>query len=292
MAEEALPAGFSGSSTRTGDAVPMPPNRILTTILAGGIAIVAASTGYVIAQFTSVSGHYASQYQPAANGYTGHTPSPSREASGATPAASSAPSSPMAPSAAMPSSSPAGSDRGSTFDDPSLAHFIAQRAGTGLAGKAPQNIPLSQVKALSEQEPAGASIDTRTDTITFHTTAVSLTVVAITPGKPDMTFTIAGLTDPAIIVPQGAQVTVRFINNDTDEAHGWLITGSGPPFGLGQPTAPAIAGAFAGVIGDPTAAGDGANTITFTSGGAGSYDYICPMPGHAQMGMHGSFTVR
>jgi plastocyanin len=107
-----------------------------------------------------------------------------------------------------------------------------------------------------------------------------------------MTFTVAGLTDPAIIVPRGAQVTVRFINNDTDEAHGWLITDSKPPFEFGQPSAPAIPGAYAGVIGDPTAAGDGANTITFTASGTGSYQYICPMPGHAQMGMHGSFAVR
>lgn len=292
MTDEALPAGFSGSSTRTGDAVPMPPNRILTTVLAGGIAIGAASTGYVIAQFTSASGHYASQYQPAANGYPGQTASPSQRASGASPAAPSAPSSPMAPSAAMPSPSLAGPGSDSAFDDPSLARFIAQKAGTGLAGKAPQNVPLSQVKALSAQVPAGASIDPRTDTITFHTTSASFTVVAIAPGKPDMTFTIAGLTDPAIIVAQGAQVTVRFINNDTDEAHGWLITGSEPPFGFGQPDRPAITGAFTGVIGDPTAAGDGANTITFTAGGTGSYQYICPMPGHAQMGMHGSFTVR
>jgi plastocyanin len=107
-----------------------------------------------------------------------------------------------------------------------------------------------------------------------------------------MTFTVAGLTNPAIIVPRGARVTVRFINNDTDEAHGWLITGSKPPFGFGQPATPAFAGAFSGVIGNPTAAGDGANTITFTASDAGSYDYICPMPGHAQMGMHGSFTIR
>jgi rusticyanin len=292
MAEGPLPASFSGSSTRAGDAVPMPPNRILTTVLAGGIAIGAASTGYVIAQFTSVSGHYASQYQPAANGYTGHTASPSQGAHSASPAAPSAPSSPMAPSATMPSSSPAGSGSGGTFDDPSLAQFIAQKAGTGLAGKAPQNVPLNQVKALSEQEPAGASIDTQADTITFHTTTASFTVVAIAPGKPDMTFTIAGLANPAIIVPRGAQVTVRFINNDTDEAHGWLITGSEPPFGFGQPAAPAIAGAYAGVIGDPTAVGDGTNTITFTASDTGSYQYICPMPGHAQMGMYGSFTVR
>jgi rusticyanin len=198
----------------------------------------------------------------------------------------------MAPSAAMPSSSPAGPGSGSSLDDPSLAQFIAQKAGTRLAGKAPQNVPLSQVKALSAQAPAGASVDARTDTITFHTTSVSLTVVAIAPGGPDMSFTIAGLVNPSVIVPRGAEVTVRFINNDTDEAHGWLITGSEPPFGFGQPATPAIAGAYAGVIGDPTAGADGTNTITFTASDTGNYQYICPMPGHAQMGMHGSFTVR
>ncbi len=291
MAEDALPAGFSGSSTRTGDALPMPPNRILTTVLAGGIAIGAASTGYVIAQFTSVTGHYASQYQPAANRDTGPA-SPSQGANSASPPTPSAPSSPMAPSAAMPSSSQADPGSGNSFDDPSLAQFIAQKAGTRLAGKAPQNVPLSQVKALSAQAPAGASVDARTDTITFHTTSVSLTVVAIAPGGPDMSFTIAGLVNPSVVVPGGAQVTVRFINNDTDEAHGWLITGNEPPFGFGQPATPAIAGAYAGVIGDPTAGADGTNTITFTATDTGNYQYICPMPGHAQMGMHGSFTVR
>jgi rusticyanin len=190
------------------------------------------------------------------------------------------------------SSSPAARGGGSTFTDSSLAQFIAQKAGTGLAGRAPQNVPVSQVKALSEQVPAGASIDTRTRTITFHAATVSFTVVAIAPGQPDMSFTVAGLTNPTIIVPAGARVTVRFINNDTDEAHGWLITDHTPPFDFGQPATPVIAGAYAGVVGDPTGAGDGANTVNFTASPAGSYDYICPMPGHAQMGMHGSFIVR
>jgi len=262
----------------------MQRNGIVTTALVGGLTIGAASTGYMIAQFVSHSGyHYASQYQNAANGYPGHTASPARGTSGAD---SAGPSTPVAPS---PQTTP---DDGNIFSDPSLAQFIAQKAGTGLAGRAPQNVPLSQVKTLSEQDPAGASIDPRTDTITFYVTTVSFTVVAIAPGKPDMTFTVAGLTNPTIITPKGAQVTVRFINNDTDEAHGWLVTGDKPPFEFGQPATPTIAGAYAGVIGDPTAAGDGGNTISFAASPAGSYDYICPMPGHAQMGMHGSFIVR
>jgi rusticyanin len=245
----------------------MQPNRILMTALAGGIVIGAASTGYVITQVASASRYgYASHFRPAASG---------------NPAG-------VDPSTMIPAAPPGG---GTTFEDSSLAQFIAQKAGTGLAGKAPQNVSLGQVKALSDQVPPGASIDTQTGTITFHTTDVSFTVVAVAPGMPDMAFTIAGLANPAIVVPSGSRVTVRFINNDPDEAHGWLITGSQPPFEFGQPDTPAIAGAYAGIIGDPTAAGDGANTITFTAGSTGSYQYICPMPGHAQLGMHGSFTV-
>lgn len=107
-----------------------------------------------------------------------------------------------------------------------------------------------------------------------------------------MTFRVAGLTNPSIVVPSGARVTVEFINGDTDEAHGWLVTSEQPPFGFGQSKTPSIDGAFSGLIGDPTASGQGASTFTFQSGFAGTYQYICPIPGHAQMGMHGAFVVR
>ena len=273
----------------------MQRNHIITTALAGGLVIGAASTGYVIAQVTSAYGDgYARQYQSAANSDTGRTASPPPGANSPSPAAPSTSTGPSAsmPPASMPPSAPASPGTGNSLFDPSLAQFIAQKAGTRLAGKAPQSVPLKRVKALSDQAPAGASIDARTDTITFHTAAASFTVVAIAPGTPDMTFTVAGLTNPTIIVPGGTRMTVRFINNDTDEAHGWLVTDNRPPFGFGQPATPAITGAYAGVIGDPTAAGDGAAAISFTASGTGSYEYVCPMPGHAQMGMHGSFIVR
>ncbi len=180
---------------------------------------------------------------------------------------------------------------GRVFSDPSLGQFIARQAGAGLAGRGPQVVPAGQVRALSERRPAGASVDSQSRTIDFYTGQVAFTVVAIAPGAPDMTFTVAGLANPTIIVPAGARVTVQFINNDTDEAHGWLVTARQPPFEFGQPAAPAIAGADAGVIGNPTAAGDGASTVTFTATAAGRYHYVCPMPGHAQMGMAGSFII-
>ena len=32
-------------------------------------------------------------------------------------------------------------------------------------------------------------------------------------------------------------------------------------------------------------------TLTFTAATPGSYQYLCPVPGHAQKGMTGTFTV-
>lgn len=258
-------------------------NRIAITALLSALAIGAAYTGYVLAQVFSTSGHsHAGRYDRPANAGGGSTTSPPPSTSGA---------SSRTPSASIVLGPGNPRQRWHSVQR-SLAQFIARQAGTALAGAAPQYVPRSQVKELSGQLPAGASIDTLDDTITFHSTAVSFTVVAIAPGKPDMTFTIAGLANPAIVVPRAAQVTVWFINNDTDEAHGWLITDTKPPFGFGLLDAPAITSTSAGPIGNPTSAGDGADIISFTASDPGSYDYICPMPGHAQMGMHGSFVVR
>jgi len=42
-------------------------------------------------------------------------------------------------------------------------------------------------------------------------------------GGPDETFRVAGLVNPAIIVPAGARVTIEFVNADPDTAHGLVI---------------------------------------------------------------------
>lgn len=183
------------------------------------------------------------------------------------------------------------SPSGAGYRNDALAMSIARQAGARLADHSPEYLPAAQVQAISEAAPAGATVDKATGTITFTSPAVSLTVVAVPPGGPDMTFRVAGMADPTIVVPKGATVQVRFINADTDEAHGWEVTAERPPFPF-HVGAAAFLGAFAQVLGDPTAAGDGAETISFTASAAGSYQYACPMPGHAQMGMHGTLTVR
>jgi rusticyanin len=259
----------------------MSRTRIIRIALITALVVAAAAAGYTVSQLTAYSAqNYAARYRgssPVGN------PSPS---------AGSGSMGNMGNMGNAASPDPAGAGASAGFSSAALANRIAKQAGTRLAGRAPQTVSIARAKALSEQVPAGASIDRSTRTITFSGSSAAFTVVAVPSFGPDMTFGIAGMTNPAIVIAKGARVTVQFVNADPDEAHGWIVTTHEPPFTFGQTVVPAITGAYAGVLGDPTAGGDGAETITFQAGPAGTYQYVCPMPGHAQMGMHGSLIVR
>jgi plastocyanin len=54
---------------------------------------------------------------------------------------------------------------------------------------------------------------------------------------------------------------------------------------------PAFPGSAVLFLGNPTPAGMHAGTLSFTATAPGSYRYLCPVPGHAQKGMTGTFTV-
>ena len=213
----------------------------------------------------------------------------------AAPAAASRQSAPakMSPDTHAPASMGGGmaSPSATGYSNNQLADTIAKHAGTALAGHSPAVVSAATARALGGQVPSGARTDAAANTITFTSQRVAFTVVAVPPGGPDMTFRIGGLVNPTLVLPQGATVQVEFVNADTDEAHGWEVTSDGPPFefGLGPPV---ITGALASPLGDPTSAGDAAETITFSGGKAASYQYACPMPGHAQMGMHGKIIIR
>ncbi len=150
-----------------------------------------------------------------------------------------------------------------------------------------------QASHLGGNVPAGATVDRARHTITFTRSSITLAAVASPAGGPDETFRIAGLVNPAITVPAGARVSIEFVNADPDTAHGLVITARGArsswmPM---MTAAPAFTGSALWFLGNPTAAGMHEGTIIFTAGTPGTYDYLCPVPGHAQKGMSGTFIV-
>jgi len=150
-----------------------------------------------------------------------------------------------------------------------------------------------QATALGSQVPAGATVSRARHQVTFSGSSARLTVVASPPDAPDDRFRLAGLTDPAIVVKAGARVTIQVINADPGAAHGLVITASGARSAwMPMMTArPAFTGSALWFLGNPTSAGMHAGTISFTASMPGTYRYLCPVPGHAQKGMTGSFTV-
>ncbi len=165
--------------------------------------------------------------------------------------------------------------------------------GTLFADAPGPRVSPAEAQQLGRQATAGASINRAARTITFTTRTVQLTVLA-SPSMPAESFRIAGMTNPAVSVPAGAHVTIELINADEDMAHGLVIAATGA---AGSPmpmmtAAPAFRGAALWFLGKPTTAGMHAGTITFTAATPGSYQYLCPVPGHAQEGMVGTFTVR
>jgi rusticyanin len=146
---------------------------------------------------------------------------------------------------------------------------------------------------LGKAIPTGASVDTSTNRITFSTDSIQVVALASPSGGPDETFRIAGMVNPTVVVPTGAQVNIEVINADPDTAHGLVVTtdrasSSWMPM---MTSAPAFSGSAVWFLGDPTSAGMHTGTLSFTANRSGTYQYLCAVPGHAQKGMVGSFIV-
>ena len=150
-----------------------------------------------------------------------------------------------------------------------------------------------QAATLGSQIPADATVSRAQHQITFSGSSVRLAVVASPAGGPDETFRVAGMTDPTIVVKAGTLVTVQVVNADPSTAHGLVITASGARSSwMPMMTArPAFTGSAVWFLGNPTSAGMHAGTISFTASTPGIYRYLCPVPGHVQKGMTGTFTV-
>jgi hypothetical protein len=89
-------------------------------------------------------------------------------------------------------------------------------------------------------------------------------------------------------------VTIELINADADMAHGLVIMPAGTSRSAMpiMTAAPSFTGSALWFPGKPATAGMHAGTLAFTAVTPGSYQYLCPVPDHAQEGMAGTFTVR
>ena len=165
--------------------------------------------------------------------------------------------------------------------------------GALFAGAPGPRVSQAAAARLGNAIPAGATVNRAARQITFSGTSARITVVASPAGGPDETFRIAGLVNPAITVKAGTRVSMQVINADPDTAHGLVIaSGSGAASWMPMMTAsPAFSGSALWFLGNPTAAGMHQATLSFTASTPGHYSYLCPVPGHAQKGMTGSFTV-
>jgi len=204
---------------------------------------------------------------------------------------SSSPSMPGMPGMSGSSSSGSGYPPTGASGAGSSPSQMARVLGRQLAGNGQQAISLQRTEALANQHPAGAQVDAATKTVRFTNRTVSFVMVA-SPPSGDMKFRVAGINNPTIEVPAGAQITMEFINGDHDEAHMWLLqAGSSGPADFGGGSAGGAHITAAAPLGDPTSAGQPAETITFRAPAPGAYHYSCPFPGHATMGMYGRFVV-
>ncbi|MHB1612779.1 MAG: sulfocyanin-like copper-binding protein [Actinomycetes bacterium] len=151
----------------------------------------------------------------------------------------------------------------------------------------------AEATRLGNAVPAGASRDRAANRLTFTTQSVRLVVVA-SPSMPAERFRIAGMVDPTVVVAAGAHVHVELVNADEDMAHGLVVTTSGAASSWMpmMTAAPAFPGAALWFLGETTSAGMHTGTLSFGAASPGTYQYLCPVPGHAQEGMAGTFVVK
>jgi rusticyanin len=199
----------------------------------------------------------------------------------------------------MGGSGPSGGMMGGTGGGPNGTVYSGtdmSRIMGGVPAAAPGlRISAAQAQAEAAAVPAGARVDTAANTVAFAGRAVTLTAVAGPDGRSMYTFEVAGLTDPAISIPAGAQITLRFVDADTDMAHGIVVTAADPATAAAwmpmMNAAPAFPGAAIWALGESGSTGAPTATTSFTAATPGTYTYLCPVPGHAQQGMYGTLTV-
>lgn len=153
-------------------------------------------------------------------------------------------------------------------------------------------VPASRMEAAAAAAACQAHIDGTT--VAYTSTQVHLVALGAPGSRPGMFWEVDGVVNPTVVVPAGARITVEFADGDPGYQHGFEVTAAPPPYpSMAMMGAGVVApGAFVMPVAAPRGASWYSETTTFTAPPAGTYYYLCPVPGHARQGMWGKLIVR
>ena len=140
-----------------------------------------------------------------------------------------------------------------------------------------------QLSSISVSQPVSAA----NGTLTYAGGSVRILVLMgpMTEGESMYSFVIDNFTNPTLVFPQGTRVTMVVANVDTDAYHGLTLTTLPPPYPYNAMPTMMSSWGSTGDMPPSSSSGLATQQISFTVGG--EMYYLCPVPGHAQLGMYG-----
>lgn len=170
------------------------------------------------------------------------------------------------------------------------AILLAAVLSVGAASAAPlvsnfKMATLPQVKKMLGEDSGKVS----GSTITYSGKSVHVVAAAVLPGFPFPSFEIHHVKGATLEIPANANVKITFINTNKGFGHSFEITKAAPPYAV-IPQAEPLQG---GTTFSPVPAGGKFGYVNFTwKPAAGTYYYLCAIPGHAATGMYGKIVVK
>ena len=154
--------------------------------------------------------------------------------------------------------------------------------GSGMALVGTKTLSMPQA-ATADNTATRGTVSPDKKTLTFRQKTVRL-VVHSGPASDMLSYRIAGLRNPTLVVPAGAMLKTLFINTDDDMTHNLR-------FGAQHAvSAPSIG--TSGLAHKTATVFHAADVTLRVPPKSGTYYYFCTVPGHAQGGMWGTLRVR
>ena len=164
------------------------------------------------------------------------------------------------------------------------AVFAGPRVGMTLVGTPSMTLTSAQA-AAAEKTATHGIVSADQKMLTYHQRLVRI-VIRSGPANDMLSYRIEGLRNPTLMIPVGTTLKMLFINTDDDMTHNLRLTVEKIPF---KGTLKSVGTAN---LPHKSSAGVHAQELTLRMPMAGTYTYLCTVPGHAPGGMFGTLIVR